>query len=779
MLRFLFDNPRARMVINSQILVSFHGMLAALYLVCLAGSLRRRGLHDRVARLLASYLGLSLLWEIIQVFGISQGRFGLPPATYTLLLSSFLFLLTFLLYRLGLAFLRFEQRAWPAWLLGGSLLALILAFGLGWLPPLDQARVGITTRQLATGLVWIGWGLAVLLVLIASWRARRSLQRMSNRNRVAYWLLALLIIFVGELLYLLQPSVNVQLQVPGEAIRMTGVVFLSVVLLARRLPDLRDVFRRLVSGLSVALVELTLYTLGFVGLQALFRDVTGYNPLFTGLAMALVLLILLNPLLRLIERGVTRRFFRGGRDHNLILREYSQSISNILDLKLLATVSVGLVNEALEIQQGALYTVDLEVNEKNQRQYRLKGFQGLGGENPVPLLLSFESPIAQALGQQRRPLTQAEIDMQPQFRHMTNQVRSWLNHNAVDVFVPIHAKEDWVGVFALGSKRSGSSYFDGDLELLATLADQTAVALQNSRLVESLVRVNSEFRRAYTAMEEAHRKLERIDRTKSDFISIASHELRTPLTVLSGYSQMLVDDPTFAENAYYSKIVSGIYDGTTRLHEIVDSMLDVAKIDTRALDLQAESVHLPALLKLVCQGLGKALRERSLELEYIDMDTLPAVQGDSEGLRKVFYQLVVNAIKYTPDGGKITVSGRPLPPGNEFFPDGGVEIVVSDTGIGIDPRFKELIFTKFYQTGELALHSSGKTKFKGGGPGLGLAIVRGIIQAHGGRVWAESPGYDETQPPGSHFHVILPLKLRQMPSKPADLEAEMGARWRV
>jgi len=84
--------------------------------------------------------------------------------------------------------------------------------------------------------------------------------------------------------------------------------------------------------------------------------------------------------------------------------------------------------------------------------------------------------------------------------------------------------------------------------------------------------------------------------------------------------------------------------------------------------------------------------------------------------------------------------------------------VVSDTGIGINPEFHELIFTKFYQTGQVSFHSTGRTKFKGGGPGLGLAIARGIVEAHGGRIWVESPGYDEETCPGSQFHVVLPVK---------------------
>ena len=91
----------------------------------------------------------------------------------------------------------------------------------------------------------------------------------------------------------------------------------------------------------------------------------------------------------------------------------------------------------------------------------------------------------------------------------------------------------------------------------------------------------------------------------------------------------------------------------------------------------------------------------------------------------------------------------------EDLDDPEVEISVKDTGIGVDPQFQELIFEKFYQTGEVLLHSSGKTKFKGGGPGLGLAISRGIINAHRGRIWLESAGHNEKTNPGSTVYVRL------------------------
>jgi signal transduction histidine kinase len=187
-------------------------------------------------------------------------------------------------------------------------------------------------------------------------------------------------------------------------------------------------------------------------------------------------------------------------------------------------------------------------------------------------------------------------------------------------------------------------------------------------------------------------------------------------------------------------------------------MLDMAKIDNRALTLYPEPVFIPSVIELVCQELGEPLTERNLTLTLEDMSDLPSIEVDPDALRKVFYHLIVNAIKFTPDGGQITISGRSRRSDWDEAAQSGIEIVISDSGIGIDAEYRELVFAKFYQTGELALHSSGRTKFKGSGPGLGLAIVRGIVEAHRGRVWAESPGYDEEACPGSRFYIFLPLR---------------------
>jgi signal transduction histidine kinase len=191
--------------------------------------------------------------------------------------------------------------------------------------------------------------------------------------------------------------------------------------------------------------------------------------------------------------------------------------------------------------------------------------------------------------------------------------------------------------------------------------------------------------------------------------------------------------------------------------EIIDNMFDVAAIDTRTLQLHIETVSLSFILRNVLETLSAALAERKIDLSVENLRDLPPMQADSDGLHKVFTHLVTNAVKYTPNGGKITISAQVLPPGEHGFSEGGIEIVISDTGIGIDPDNLTLVFQKFYQTGQLSRYTPGNTRFKGSGPGLGLAIAKGIVEAHRGKIWAESPGLDEEKCPGSQFHVVLPL----------------------
>jgi signal transduction histidine kinase len=168
------------------------------------------------------------------------------------------------------------------------------------------------------------------------------------------------------------------------------------------------------------------------------------------------------------------------------------------------------------------------------------------------------------------------------------------------------------------------------------------------------------------------------------------------------------------------------------------------------------------LLDILANEFATTTRQRRLMLNIQPFPGYDQMTyGDPERLYQAFYNIINNAIKYTPDGGRITIDGRELP--------GFVEVRVTDTGIGIAQENQLRIFEKFNRLGDIALHSSGKTKFKGGGPGLGLPISRGIIEAHGGALWVESEGYDETRCPGSTFHIIVPIRSEPPDDKIAKL----------
>ncbi len=255
-------------------------------------------------------------------------------------------------------------------------------------------------------------------------------------------------------------------------------------------------------------------------------------------------------------------------------------------------------------------------------------------------------------------------------------------------------------------------------------------------------------------LDEANARLEKLDAAKTDFISVISHELRTPLTIVKGYTQILNKRPLLAEDGEAKNLFKGVLSGIDRLQGVVAGILDLTRIENDALHLEKSPASLAEIIEATAVKFGGALEERNLILTMEHLAELPQAAVDPDWLCKAFYQLLVNAIKYTPDGGRIRVSGELVDNGKS---QSAVQFEISDSGIGIAPQNQQLIFDKFYQTGPVMLHSSGITKFKAGGPGLGLAIAKGIVEAHGGKVWVESDGYDEERCPGSRFFVRLPL----------------------
>ena len=289
-----------------------------------------------------------------------------------------------------------------------------------------------------------------------------------------------------------------------------------------------------------------------------------------------------------------------------------------------------------------------------------------------------------------------------------------------------------------------------DLETI--LARSPRMAMDIIRITLDRIRANDH--RMIDELQQANKVLRQLDRNKLEFIQVAAHELRTPLTVLNGYVNVLRSLSDNGTNSKMSEIMDGILKGTERIHSVVNLMLDVTRVGTEDLKVASVPVPLKQVINDLIQSFEKATTEREIKIFTQHAENTPDIKGDPPLLQKALYHLIVNAIKFTPNGGRIIITTRPVTMDDH---EPGVEVAIRDRGIGLDAEHHELVFEKFYQVGSVELHSSGKTSFKGGGPGLGLAIVKGVVRAHGGKVWVESAGHDEVNFTGSTFYLQLPL----------------------
>jgi signal transduction histidine kinase len=426
------------------------------------------------------------------------------------------------------------------------------------------------------------------------------------------------------------------------------------------------------------------------------------------------------------------------------LYEVGRALSKTLDLHEVLNLILGNLADIVQYDRGSVML-------ERDGALDFVAARGFPEESqPLAIRVSIkDQDVYQTLKQTQMPLIIPEVLEREDWQHIDTlpQARSWVG-------LPlINADDAIIGMVSL-VRETPNPFDEDEVAQGAAFASQAAVALQNARL--------------YQQLSGAYRQLARLDRAKSDFIALASHELRTPLTLMMGYSQMLMYEPEVVQNPLVLKMVNALAEGAERLQEVVERMMDVAQIESENLQLRFTYINPFFLVEEVVERFTGALEDRDLFVEIDDLSSLPAIEGDHAGLRKVFQHVISNAIKYTPEGGRVRISGRAVPSGYRGIDDEGIELIVSDTGIGIDPSHHERIFDKFYQTGEVTLHSSGETKFKGGGPGLGLAIVRGIVEAHHGRVWVESPGYDEQACPGTDVHIVLPE--RQLVPSGAEFE---------
>jgi signal transduction histidine kinase len=276
-------------------------------------------------------------------------------------------------------------------------------------------------------------------------------------------------------------------------------------------------------------------------------------------------------------------------------------------------------------------------------------------------------------------------------------------------------------------------------------------------LKEQSLNLIEELERKFKELQGAYERLKHLEQAKSNFISVASHELRTPLTVIHSYTQMLQMMPSISNDSGAKELLDGVTKGVSRLQEIMNDMVSVIRVELSDKNVKFGPVSIRSIIKGIEAEQIETIRERRLRLETNIPSDLPMVSGDAKQLHSAIARIVGNAIKYTPDGGLISIRCRlieEVEPERQSF----IEIIIADTGVGIAIEKQKMIFEKFGTAEDVSLHSTSKSQFMGGGAGLGLTIAKGVIEAHEGRIWVESEGYDREKLPGSKFFILLPTQ---------------------
>lgn len=332
---------------------------------------------------------------------------------------------------------------------------------------------------------------------------------------------------------------------------------------------------------------------------------------------------------------------------------------------------------------------------------------------PVPL----EGSLAGAILQENRPIAIDDVSQDPRHYHKMDEQTHF--HTRSLLGVPMRIKDRVVGVLETVNKIAGP-WTAEDQETLCVLAAQAAVAIENARLVADL--------------QAANKELSQVDKLKSDFIAIASHELRTPLGVILGYASFLKEDA----QGEASEHADAVLRSALRLRTLIEDMVNLRYLKLGRSELTLEAVSVAHVLDLARRDVEDLAHAKGQQLVVHQPDPSPVVRGDLALLDMALGNILNNAVKFTPSGGRIIVDVVRRP--------SEVWITVRDTGVGIPADQLEAIFQEFYQVEDPLVRRQG-------GMGLGLSIARAVAEAHGGRLWAESPGPDQ----GSTFYLCLPL----------------------
>jgi len=552
------------------------------------------------------------------------------------------------------------------------------------------------------GYIFIG-----LLVLVQTYKRSIGIDRL----QVKYCLLGMFFTSIlGLINNLFLPMAGIsQFNWLGPSVTVIMLGFTAYSIIKHRLMDINIVLKK---GTTYALLILLLFVpsllLIVLSQKVFFKDV---NYLFSAVILALLLLVafFFQEIKPGTEKAVEQLLFRHKYDYRETLGKFSRAMVTILDLQSLVKRIIDTITHTMSVEKASLFLL----NEEKGGYYL---FESKNTNINSPLLLR-EDPLPRYLQKFGEIVIREELIKGSNILELKNVVDK-LSLLEAEVSIPLILKGQLIGMINLSHKFNKDAYSHEDIELLSTLANQTAIAIENARLYEDLKKSKTYIRRA--------------DRLASlgTLTAGLAHEIRNPLVAIKTFTQLLperLDDEEFRNQ--FLNIASGEVD---RISLLINELLDFARPSDPKLEMEDVNSILDGMILLV----STESKKKHIQVIKNYAQDLPLASVDREQIKQVFLNILLNAVEATPENGKITVATRPfLKPGGEPY----IQIGFADTGCGIPPEYLEDIFNPFFTT-------------KNKGSGLGLSISHQIVQDHNGYINVESELNK-----GSSFFINLPL----------------------
>lgn len=393
------------------------------------------------------------------------------------------------------------------------------------------------------------------------------------------------------------------------------------------------------------------------------------------------------------------------------LIEISRTLTSTLELQPLLRAITEAAAEITDSEAASILLLD-----PGSGDLRFAAVPGWQGDKLQQVSVPVDRSIAGWVVRHRQPVIVDDVSHDPRFYIQVDKAIDF--HTRSILATPLVFKDKVIGVLEAVNKRSRDQFTPEDVESLATLAAQAAIAIENARLLEQVQR--------------AYEDLSQLERLKTDFIRVASHELGTPLTLILGYVSFL-RERVQGDIANHLDVVIR---NAQRMMRIMEDLSNLAQLESADVRPLLQSLDMNELITDVVTGAKQSL-DKVLTITLDLPDEPLMLEADWDRIHLALRHLVANAIKFTPAGGQICVRAR--------REGSRVEVAVQDTGVGIPPDKLDHIWDPFYQAEEPITR-----RYKG--IGLGLSIARRMVEMHGGRIWCEStPGQ------GSTFTFRLPI----------------------